>query len=113
MLGHCVFGKGANQQMAAFLIRTTLGGKPTVLPDSLTNKEELNCADHFCQVSYILAHDAAENRMEEGQNVLDLMRRKAKDLIANGHPMHFVTVYLWGGIRNGWLDRKQAKAAGL
>lgn len=99
--------------MAACLIRTTPGGKPTVLPVSLTNKEVLECADHFCQVSYILAYGVAENRIEEGQNVLDLMRRKANDLIADSHPTHFVTVYLWGGIENGWLDRKQAKAAGF
>jgi hypothetical protein len=71
----------------------------------------LKCADHFCQVSYILAYGVAENRIEEGQGVLDLMRRKANDLIADSHPTHFVTTYVWGGIENGWLDRKQAEAA--
>ena len=108
-----VLGNGENQEMAACLIRTTPGGKPVVLPDSLTNKEVLECADHFCQVSYILAYGVAENRIQEGQNVLDLMRRKANDLIADSHPTHFATVYLWGGVKNGWLDSKQAKAAGL
>jgi hypothetical protein len=45
--------------------------------------------------------------------VLDVMRRKANDLIAASHPTHFITVYIWGGTENGWLDRNQAKAAGL
>jgi hypothetical protein len=36
-----VFGEKENQQMAACLIRTTPGEKPTVLPVSLTNKEVL------------------------------------------------------------------------
>ena len=79
--------------MAACLIRTTPGGKPTVLPLSLTNQEVLKCPDHFCQVSYILAYGDAENRIQEGQNVLDVMRRKANDLIADSHPTHFIIVY--------------------
>jgi hypothetical protein len=108
-----VLGKKENQEMAACLIRTIPGGKPMVLPVSLTNKEVLECPDHFCQVSYMLAYGDAENRIEEGQNVLDVMRRKANDLIADSHPTHFIIVYIWGGTENGWLDRKQAKAAGL
>jgi hypothetical protein len=39
---------------------------------------------------------------------------KANDLIADSHPTHFATIYMYGGgIKNGWLDKKQAKAAGL
>jgi hypothetical protein len=99
--------------MAAMLEKNNLSGKPTVLPDSLTNSEVLKCDSRSCQVSYTLAYGAGEHRIEEGHNVIDVMRHKANVLIANSHPMHDVETYVWGSIHKGWLDREQARAAGL
>ncbi len=99
--------------MAAMLEKNNLSGKPTVLPDSMTNSEVLKCNSGLCQVSYTLAYGAGEHRIQEGHNVLDVMRHKANDLIADSHPVHDGEMYVWGGIHKGWLDREQARAAGL
>jgi len=95
--------------MAAILEKNNSSGKPTLLPD-LLNSEVLKCS---CGVSYTFAYGATENRIQEGRNVVDVMREKANSVIADGHPMHDVEIYVWGGIHNGWLDREQAKVAGL
>jgi len=99
--------------MAAMLEKNDLSGKPIVPPDSLTNSKVLKCDSGLCQVSYTLVYGAGENRIQEGHNVLDVMRHKANDLIADSHPLHDVETYVWGGIHKGWLDREQARAAGL
>ena len=101
--------------MAAILEKNNLAGKPTVLPDSLNNSEIVRCTSLHCQASYTLAYGAGENRIdiEEGQNVIDIMRRKAEVLIAGEHPVHPIDTYVWGGVKNGWLDREKASAAGL
>lgn len=99
--------------MAAILEKNNLSGKPTVLPDSLTNSEVLKCESGLCQVSYTLAYGAGEHRMQEGHNVIDVMRQKANNLIAASHPKHEVDTHVWGGIHKGWLDRERARAAGL
>jgi len=99
--------------MAAMLEKNNLSGKPTVLPDSLTNSEVLNCDSHLCHVSYTLAYGAGEHRTQEGRNVIDVMRQKANNLIADSHPVHDVETYVWGGIHEGWLDRDQTKVGGL
>lgn len=98
--------------MAAMLERNGPDGKPSVvLPSSLTNREVVKCSD--CSVSYTLAYGAAENRVQEGQNVPTVMRRRANELIAESHPSHLTATFVWGGIKNGWLDKEQATAAGL
>jgi hypothetical protein len=56
--------------MAAVLEKNDLSGKPIVPPDSLTNSKVLKCDSGLCQVSYTLAYDAGENRIQEGHNVL-------------------------------------------
>jgi hypothetical protein len=99
--------------MAAILEKNNLSGKPTVLPDSLTNSEALSCTSRSCQVSYTLAWGVGENRIEGSENVLDVMRRKARVLLEEEHPVHGTDTYVWGGVKNGWLDREQARAAGL
>ena len=52
--------------------------------------------------------------IEWGQfRVSKSMRHKANVLIAEEHPAHPVDTYVWGGVKNGWLDREQVRAAGL
>jgi hypothetical protein len=96
--------------MAAMLEKNSPDGKPTLLPTGLTHSEVVKC--EFCNISYTLAYGAVENRIEQGHNVLDSMRQKAKELISEAHP-HAVDIYIWGGFERGWFDREQAKAAGL
>lgn len=97
--------------MAAMLDRNCADGKSAILPASLKNSEVLTCAD--CSVSYTLAFGAAENRIERGENVLSLLRSQAEDLVSKSHPSHSTETYVWAGVDKGWLDREQAKAAGL
>ena len=99
--------------MAAILEKNGPNGKPAVLPDSLTNREVLKCSDRFCETSYTLAYGASENRLEEGAHVVEIMRRKAAALIEEEHPPHSTDTYVWGGPKQGWLNREAAKAAGL
>ena len=100
-------------QMAAVLERNNLSGKPTVLPDGMANSELVKCDSGACQISYTLAYGAVEIRMQDGVLVPDVMRRKAIQILADSHPSHPVEMYVWGGIEKGWLDREQARAAGL
>jgi hypothetical protein len=91
--------------------KDNLSAKPTVLPDALTNSEALKCNAKLCQVFYTLAY--GEHRIKEGRNVVEVMREKANNLIAEGHPAHDVQARVWAGIHQGWLDREQATAAGM
>jgi hypothetical protein len=99
--------------MGAILEKNNPSGKPTVLPDGMASSEVLKCDAGLCQVSYTLAYGATEHRIQEGRNVVDVMREKATALISNIHPLHAVETYVWGGIHKGWLDREQATAAGM
>lgn len=94
------------------LDKNDASGKPIVLPDSLTNSEILKC-ERDCPFSYTLAYGAGENRIEDGENVLDLLRREARNRIRYDHPLHLNDTYVWGGPKKGWLGREQAAAAGL
>ncbi len=99
--------------MAGMLERNDLSGKPIVLPDGMANAEVVNCDDHLCQVSYTMAYGATEVRIQGSQKVPDVMREKAIKKVADSHPNHAIEIYVWGGIEKGWLDREEAKAAGL
>jgi hypothetical protein len=98
--------------MAAMLEKNGPNGKPTALPDSLTKSEVLKC-QRDCPFSYTLAYAAGENRIEDGQNILDLLRREARTVIKYDHPLHLTDSYVWGGPKKRWLDREKASAAGL
>jgi hypothetical protein len=99
-------------QMAAILDKNGSDGKPIVLPTGLTNSEVLKC-ERDCPFSFTLAYGAVENRIEDGQNILDLLRREARTVIKYDHPLHLTDTYVWGGPKKGWLDREKATAAGL
>jgi len=100
--------------MAAVLERNDSSGKPTVLPDGMAHSEVVKCDDFFCWATYTLAYGATEIRMQDGQVVPDVMREKAMKTVADSHSRnHSVEMYVWGGIEKGWLDREQAKAAGM
>jgi hypothetical protein len=97
--------------MAAMLDRNNYDGKSVILPESLANREVLKCSG--CQITYTLAYGALENRMEDNQNVLSMLRSRAQILISESHPAHAIPTYVWGGPKMGWLDRERATAAGL
>ena len=99
--------------MAAILERNDSSGKPTILPSDLSNRVMVSCDDPWCRVSYTLAYGCSENRIEKGQNVLDLMSEKARELVTARHSEHNIDVYVWGGVENGWLEREQATTRGL
>jgi len=54
-----------------------------------------------------------EIRMVDGENNIDIMRRKAKELLKASHPHTRMVDYVWAGAEKGWLDREAATAAGL
>lgn len=97
--------------MAAVLEKNRVDGKPIVLPDRMEHSEPIQCSG--CSVSYTLAYGATEHRIQDGKNVVEVMRRTAQELVSTIHPTHEIEMYVWGGIFKGWLDREQAKAAGL
>ena len=76
--------------------------------------QHVPCFGKACKISYTLFYTQTENRMEDGQNVLDLIRRTAFQLVTARHPHERGdAVYFWGGPELGWLDKEEAKAAGL
>ena len=83
--------------MTAMLIKNE---PMAVLPDSLTNSEVLKC-EQDCPVSYTLGYDAGENRIEDGQNVLDL-RREARTKIKSEHPLHLSHTCVWNRSKKVW-----------
>jgi hypothetical protein len=99
-----------DNKMAAMLDKNRPDGKPEVLPDGLTNREIINCPR--CQVSFTLAYGAGQHRIENGQNVVNLMHSSAHELISENHPPHMDSTYVWGETKLKWLDREQATAAG-
>lgn len=97
--------------MAAVLEKNRADGKPMVLPDRMEHSEPIQCSG--CSVSYTLAYGATEHRIQNGQNVVEVMCRTARELVSATHPTHEVEMYVWGGLYKGWLDREEATAAGL
>jgi hypothetical protein len=89
--------------MAAILSRNSLDGKNEVLPDGLTIREEVRCRAKSCPQSYTLASGEIENRIVDGKNILDLMRRDAPEVVIEGHPDHSVEIYVWKGPQQGWV----------
>ena len=61
-----------------------------------------------------LRRQREQNRMEDGVNVLQEIRRTAVEKINETHP-HAIgpDTYVWGGVKKGWLDREEATAAGM
>jgi hypothetical protein len=99
--------------MAAMLERNDAGGRPIADP-GLPAHEIVSCTENFCHHTFTLAYGIAENRIEETQNALDVIRRTAVDRVRDDHPhLHGNDTYVWGGITLGWLDRERATAAGL
>jgi len=99
--------------MAAMLMKNAPNGSAPSLPQGLNNSESIRCPVQSCPFSYTLAYGVNENRMEGGQNVLDVIRRTAYRLVEENHPPHMGGDYVWGGTKLGWLDREQATAAGM
>ena len=99
--------------MAAMLVKNQDDGKPipNVFAD-LRDSEKISCtASSGCWASYTLACGQTEVRDE---NILDIMRRKARELLKANHP-HSLMVddYLWGEPQKGWIDNEAATKAGL
>jgi hypothetical protein len=101
--------------MAALLSKNDVNGKPIAYSDLPAN-EVLKCPVRFCEVSFTLSYGYAENRMEGNQNVLDVILSTAREKVESSHPHSLLgddEPYIWGGIERGWLDKEQAKAAGI
>lgn len=99
--------------MGAILDKNGPNGKPTVLPDGLANSEIFQCSARLCQISYTLAYGVTENRTENGQNVLDVMRKRAAKLISDDHLLHATGTYEWDPLLKMWRDREQVLVAEL
>lgn len=99
--------------MAAMLAKNGPDRTPISLPDHITDTEVLKCNEFPCPFSYTLAYDASEDREEDGENVLEVMRRTGHDAITLEHPLHLIDTYVWGGLDKGWLNKEEATAAGL
>lgn len=97
--------------MAAILEKNRPDGKPIVLPNGVEISEIIQCPG--CSQSHTLAYGAAENRIQDEQNVVETFPKAARALLAEIHPMHDVEMYVWGGLNRGWLDREQATAVGM
>jgi hypothetical protein len=101
--------------MAAMLVKNQWDRKPipSVLAD-LRESEKIDCTTFpGCPASYTLAYGQTEVRMVNGENNIDIMRRKAKELLKASHPHTRMVDYVWAGPEKGWLDREAATAAGL
>jgi hypothetical protein len=101
--------------MAAMLVKNQWDRKPipSMLAD-LRESEKISCtAFPDCLASYTLAYGQVENRMVGHENNLDIMRRKARELLNAHHPHTRMVDYVWAGPEKGWLDREMATAAGL
>jgi hypothetical protein len=101
--------------MGASLDRNGPDGKRRVILDLPNSDIEIvQCSTYDCFVSYTLIFGHNENRMEGNENVVDTMRRKARELVAADHPhTGLEDGYTWRGAEKGWLSKKAAKAAGL
>lgn len=101
--------------MAAMLVKNQRDGKPipSVLADLRESGKVVCTAFPGCPASYTLAYGQIENRMVGDENNLDIMRRKAKELLNANHPHILMVDYVWAGPEKGWLDREEATAAGL
>jgi hypothetical protein len=101
--------------MAAMLAKNQWDRKPipSVLAD-LRESEKIGCtAFPDCPASYTLAYGQVENRMVGNENNIDIMRRKATELLKANHPHTRMVDYVWAGPEKGWLNREAATAAGL
>ena len=101
--------------MGASLDRNGPDGKRRVFLDSPNSEIEIvACSTDDCFVSYTLVYGQNEIGMEGKENVVETMRRKARELVAITHP-HTDSEggYTWGGTRRGWLNKEAARAAGL
>ncbi len=100
--------------MAGMLAKNGADGKPVAYGDGLPANELVNCGVRGCPISYTLAYGRTENRIERNENVIDIMRRRAQELVTINHPHPIADdSYVWGGSERGWLEREAAKAAGL
>jgi hypothetical protein len=88
--------------MAAILSRNMLDGKNPSLPDNLTIREVVRCSAKLCAYSYTLAAGQTEERVVEGKNNLELLRRQAHEVVIEGHPAHSVDTFWWKGPHEGW-----------
>lgn len=99
--------------MAAMLSKNSPDGTPAALPDTITDTEAMKCNEFPCPFSYTLAYDVSEDRVEDGENVLEVIRRTAHDAITLEHPLHLIETYIWGGLEKGWINKEETKAAGM
>jgi hypothetical protein len=86
--------------------------KNVVNLDTSFIKERFDCPTG-CGTSYFLFYTSGENRLENGQSVIELMRSQAQNVLGKSCPSHEAVTLVWGGPTKGWLDEKRAKAAGL
>ena len=99
--------------MAALLERNDVKREATAGAE-FSAGQNVPCFGKSCKISYTLFYTQTENRMEDGQNVLDLIRRTAFQLVTARHPHERGDdTYIWGGPGLGWMDKEEARAAGL
>src|SRR6266446_1959276 len=99
--------------MAALLSRSGADGKPYGNPGLPVN-ETLTCSVGACSISYVLSYGQVENRMVGNENNLDIMRRKARELITQRHPHPlFDETYVWGRTRKRMVGQGSCESGGI
>lgn len=92
--------------MGATLILNGQDGKPLedhgIQPPSTS--EVIRCNGAGCEISYTLVYGNSEIRTHRNENVPDLLRRTATELLSKNHPAHLTKTYLWKGPEKGWKE---------
>lgn len=96
--------------MGAILRKNHGGAADPSLPEPY---ETIECGVRACSISYTLKYGQVEVRRPD--SAIDLMRRKAVELISKNHPhpLGLHECYLWSEDEHGWIEDQQAKHAGV
>ena len=85
------------------------GAKVPIKYPGLLPNEYVDCSNRSCPLSYALVYGQVE--VHRPDSSIDLMRRKAIELISNYHPhpsgRH--ELYLWSEHERRWLDEESAE----
>lgn len=88
-------------------------------------EEHLRCNHEGCDTNYVLGYHRDDLRAEregnpnayaEGgthEDVLEKMREKANDIVANHRSLKEARDYVWAGLEKGWVVVEDLTAAGI
>ena len=112
-LAYVILSLTGGASMAAMLDKNDpTTHSPKVYPELglAASHEEVSCPS--CETTYTLSYGQSENRIQDGQNVRDLIRSTAAEKVMESCP-HREATFVWAGIQEKWLNKEQARAAGI